>query len=99
MYLIFNSELFNLSVERCESDFEQSGGFGLVAVRMAKHTNDVVSLNAFQVEGIIGSRRRLNRKHIDWQVVTCDLAVAHDESMLDVIHHLTHIAGPLIRQE
>ena len=60
MYLIFNSELFNLSVERCESDFEQSCGFGLVAVRMAKHTNDVVSLNAFQLPKLSSSEEFRN---------------------------------------
>ena len=88
-----------LAIERGQTYLEQSCGFGLVAVRMMKHFDDVVTLHALQVKRIIAGWGNLTRKHVDGQIMTSDFTVAYDKGMLDGIHHFAHIARPWIRQE
>ena len=81
----------NLAIERGKSYFEHAGRFCLVAMRMVKHLDDVVALHTLQVKGVIGSRGCVARKHVYGQVMTGNFVFAYDESVLDGIHHLTHI--------
>ena len=89
----------NLTIECGQSYFEHAGRFCLVAMRMVKHLDDVVALHTLQVKGVIGSRGCVARKHVYGQVMTGNFVFAYDESMLDGIHHLTHIARPRIGKE
>ena len=89
----------NLTIECGQTNLEQPGSLCLVAMRMVKHLDDVVALHTLQVKGVIGSRGCVARKHVYGQVMTGNFAFAYDESMLDGIHHLTHIARPRIGKE
>ena len=81
----------NLAIECGQTYLEQSGSLCLVAISVIEYLDDVVALHTLQVKGVIGSRGCIARKHVYWQVMTGDFVFAYDESMLDGIHHLTHI--------
>ena len=60
------SIFFNFTIESGKSDFEQPGGFRLVAVCMVENLDDMVALHTLQVEGIIGYSGCIARKHVYW---------------------------------
>ena len=47
---------FNLAIECGESYLEQAGRLCLVAMSMVKYLDDVVTLHALQVQGVISLR-------------------------------------------
>ena len=60
---------------------------------------DMVALHSLQVEAVVTLIRSLAREHVDGQVSWGYLIVAHDNGMLDGIHHLAHISRPGIGEE
>ena len=55
-----NDPIFlNLPVERSEPNFEQPCSLGLVTMGMVKHLDDMVALDALQIEGVVTDSRRL----------------------------------------
>ena len=64
-----------------------------------EHLYDMVALHSLQVEAVVTLIRSLAREHVDGQVSWGYLIVAHDNGMLDGIHHLVHISRPGIGEE
>ena len=51
------SVLFDFTVEGGQSDFEQTGGFGLITFRIFQYTGDVTTLHSrkFKLSGLVSS--------------------------------------------